>query len=270
MEDKSSTFSRDANSQSQSLGKNAPDKLKIIYENNNYLVIEKEAGITVNRSDTTIGELTLQDLIEASGKVNTEEENSDFQQRSGIVHRLDKETSGIIVIAKNSLSFNVLQKQFKERKVEKSYLALVHGELVPSSGEIIAPVGRLPWNRKRFGVLAGGREAVTKYQVLSILYLVSNGKTESLSLVRLHPKTGRTHQIRVHLKYINHPIFGDSLYSGRKTSREDRRILSRFFLHAERISFFDPETGKKVNYESDLSYELKNLLEKLKLKTDNN
>ena len=237
MEDKSSTFFRDANPQSQLLGKNALDKLKIIYENNNYLVIEKEAGITVNRSDTTIGEVTLQDLIEASGKVNTEGENSDFQQRSGIVHRLDKETSGIIVIAKNSLSFNVLQKQFKERKVEKSYLALVHGELVPSSGEIIAPVGRLPWNRKRFGVLAGGREAKTSYEVISnFQFPISN---EKLSLVRLRPKTGRTHQIRVHLKYINHPIFGDSLYSGRKTSREDRKILQRFFLHAEKISFFD-------------------------------
>lgn len=246
------------------------DKLKIIYENNDYLVIEKKAGITVNRSDTTNKEETLQDLIEASGKVNTEGEDSDFQQRSGIVHRLDKETSGIIVIAKNSTSFNALQKQFKERKVEKSYLALVHGELVPPSGEIVAPVGRLPWNRKRFGVVAGGREAKTKYQVLSILYLVSNSKKEPLSLVRLFPETGRTHQIRVHLKYINHPVFGDSLYSGRKTSREDRLMLPRFFLHAEKISFFDPKTGKKVSYESDLPYELKDLLEKLKLKTDNN
>ncbi len=251
-------------------------KLNIIYENDDYLVVEKEAGITVNNAETTGNEKTLQDLIDESGKIKKDGGGSDFNKRSGIVHRLDKETSGVIVIAKNPDSFIHLQNQFKERRVGKSYLALVHGSLVPSSGEISAPVGRLPWNRKRFGVIAGGREAVTKYQVLSILpalprgrYSVSNGKTELLSLVRLHPKTGRTHQIRVHLKYINHPIFGDSLYSGRKTSKKDRGLLPRFFLHAEKISFFDPKTGKKVSYESDLPHELKDLLEKLKLKKDN-
>ena len=272
-------------------------KLNIIYENDDYLVVEKEAGITVNNAETTGNEKTLQDLIDESGKIKKDGGGSDFNKRSGIVHRLDKETSGVIVIAKNPDSFIHLQNQFKERRVGKSYLALVHGSMFPSSGEISAPVGRLPWNRKRFGVIAGGREAVTRYKVLSVFgsrlsdhsesvvgtpvranrQLANQNRktdnrkpiTEYYSLVRLHPKTGRTHQIRVHLKYINHSIFSDPLYGGRKTSREDRKLLPRFFLHAEKISFFDPKTEKKVSYESDLPHELKALLEKLKLKKDN-
>ncbi len=239
------------------------DKLKIIYEKDDYLIIEKQAGITVNRSYTTADEVTVQDLIEKSGLIDKGDLDADFVARSGIVHRLDKETSGVLIVARNSKAFRNLQLQFKERRVEKSYLALVHGEVVPSSGEIAVPVGRLPWNRKRFGVLAGGREAKTEYQVLSILYLVSKNKREPLSLVRLFPKTGRTHQIRVHLKYINHPIFSDPLYGGRKTSREDRRFLPRIFLHAEEISFFDPKTGHRVMFESKLPEELEGFIRNL-------
>src|SRR3989344_2939969 len=230
------------------------NRLKKIFENDDYLVIDKQSGITVNRSDTTSGEMTLQDIIENEGKISfsRDEENSElyeeFKNRSGIVHRLDKETSGILIIAKNPKVFSGIQSQFKNRQVVKSYIALVHGSLFPETSEINVPVGRLPWNRKRFGVLAGGREAVTKYKVLGIKYLVSSGKSEAVSLVRLFPKTGRTHQIRVHLKYINHPIFSDPLYAGRKIARQDRKILSRIFLHAERIKFFDPETNKPVEY----------------------
>ena len=246
------------------------NKLKILFENENYLVIEKSAGIIVNRSDTTSNEITLQDLVEKENKIDLpagrqakNDTDEDFRKRSGIVHRLDKETSGLLIIAKNGFTFSVLQAQFKERKVSKSYVALVHGEIKPKTGDINVPIGRLPWNRKRFGVLAGGREAVTEYQVLSILYLVSNGKREPLSLVRLFPKTGRTHQIRVHLSYIGHPIFADPLYGGRKIARDDRKILPRVFLHAETISFIDPKTNQKVSYKSELPKELKKFLNSL-------
>lgn len=244
-------------------------KLKILYENEDFLVVDKPYGVTVNKSDTTTGEMTLQDLVEEEDKIDKSDPDEDFVNRGGIVHRLDKETSGVIIVAKNSTAFRNLQAQFKERKVQKNYVALAHGKFIPEKGKINAPVGRLPWNRKRFGVLAGGREAETEYQVLSILYLVSNGKTEPLSLVRLFPKTGRTHQIRVHLKYINHPIFGDPLYGGRKSSRADRKILSRVFLHAEEISFKDPKTGNEVHFKSELPKELSQLLDKFELNKDN-
>src|SRR4051812_25651888 len=116
--------------------------LPIIFEDENLLVINKPAGITVNRSDTTKNEDTLQDLAENSGKIEKGTGDEEFENRGGIVHRLDKETSGIMLIAKNPKAFHELQRQFKERMVEKSYVALAHGELKPTSGEISVPVGR--------------------------------------------------------------------------------------------------------------------------------
>lgn len=235
------------------------DKLDVIFENDILLVINKPSGLVVNRSETTNGD-TLQDLIDEHFDQNLDSE-PEFIDRSGIVHRLDKETSGVLIIAKNSKAFRLLQAQFKERKVKKEYVALTHGQITPIEGEINAPVGRLPWNRKRFGVLAGGREAVTGYKVEKIYKL----KDEYLSLVRLFPKTGRTHQIRVHLKYLNHAIFADELYAGRKTARNDRKMLNRVFLHAEKIIFVDPESNKEIECEAELSIELRNLLEKLEI-----
>jgi len=259
--------------------------IKIIYEDSDLLVIDKPSGITVNRSNTTREEETVQDWAEKYLKIpnpksqilnklqiqNSNNQNNlelgnldlEFARRGGIVHRLDKETSGILLIAKNPASFLNLQNQFKERRVEKVYLALVHGEVKPEIGEINIPVGRLSFNRKKFGVVAGGKEAVTKYKVLSIKYLVSGGKKEALSLLELYPKTGRTHQIRVHLKYSSHPVFSDPLYAGRKIARKDRKVLPRLFLHAFGISFLHPKTNQKVSFESDLPKELLEFLDSL-------
>lgn len=233
------------------------DELQIIFENEDLLVINKPSGVTVNRSETTNGN-TLQDQVERHYEIDSSED-PEFKDRSGIVHRLDKETSGALIIAKNSVSFANLQAQFKNREVEKEYIALAHGKIIPSDGEINVPVGRLPWNRTRFGVLAGGREAVTNYKVEREY----DYKGEVLSLVRLFPKTGRTHQIRVHLKFINHPIFSDELYAGRKLSRNDRKQLERVFLHAEKISFSNPKTNEKIEVVAPLPKELTDLLEKL-------
>lgn len=243
--------------------------IKIIYEDDNILVLDKPSGVIVNRADTTRGEFTVQDWLEKNFSIFNpqlaNDEESDFYKRAGIVHRIDKETSGVLVVAKNPESFVNLQAQFKERKIEKSYIALVHGRVESKDGEISVSIGRLPWNRKRFGVLAGGREAVTKYRVLSNKYLVSGKKREPLTLLELSPKTGRTHQIRVHLKYINHPIFGDQFYAGRKIAREDRKILQRFFLHAQKISFFHPRAGERVEFESPLPLELQKVLDSLEV-----
>jgi len=243
---------------------------KIIFQDQELLVLDKLAGMIVNRSDTTKEETTLQDWVEKHLKIASlplekidrskisyeEQAKLDFVSRAGIVHRLDKETSGIILVAKTFQAFSNLQTQFRERKVQKTYIALTHGEIDPKVGEINVAVGRLPWNRKRFGVLADGREAVTQYKVLSIKYLVSGKEKEPLTLVELYPKTGRTHQIRVHLQYIKHPIFGDPLYAGRKTGRDDRKLLPRVFLHAAKISFFHPATNELLTFESPLSQDL--------------
>lgn len=237
----------------------------VIYEDETILILNKPAGITVNRSETTKEEETIQDWSElylgikySDGKAKFGEKDwkpeDEFYKRGGIVHRLDKETSGILVIAKTPNAFVNLQKQFKDRTVKKTYSALAHGILKPSTGEISVPVGRLPWNRKRFGVLPGGRESKTLYTV-EMFYQIPKSN-EKLSYVKLYPQSGRTHQIRVHLKYINNPIFSDYLYAGRKIARSDRKLLSRVFLHAEMIHFIHPLTEKKVSFIANLPEEL--------------
>lgn len=258
--------------------------IAIIHEDEDVVVIDKPAGITVNRADTTKDEQTIQDWAEQYIGIENSEERTknhkkfgeegwdpreDFYPRGGIVHRLDKETSGILILAKNPEVFVSLQKQFHDRVVKKEYIAFAHGEITPHEGEINVPVGRLPWNRKSFGIVPGGRESKTLYKVLEIY---RNPKTnEKLSLVELYPQSGRTHQIRVHLKYINHPIFSDFLYAGRKTSRNDRRILARVFLHASKITFLHPTTHKSLTLAAPLTHELVECLDTFtKLSSENN
>lgn len=240
---------------------------KIIYEDDDVLVLDKPAGITVNKSQTTINQITVQDFLEKKLSIDSKEyldkNVSDFYKRAGIVHRLDKETSGILIVAKNQKSFENLQAQFKNRTIKKTYIALAHGNIYPEEGEIRVPVGRLPWNRKRFGVLAGGRDSITKYKVISKFKTSMLKNSEDLTFVELYPETGRTHQIRIHLKYINRPIFSDFLYAGRKTSKEDRKYLSRVFLHASKISFKQPRSGKEVKLECPLPIELQKTLDNL-------
>lgn len=226
---------------------------RIIYEDNFLFVFDKPSGWIVNKAATIKGQKTFQEFLE---------ENFDYplakrgDLRSGIIHRLDKETSGVILVAKKEDVFLKLQTQFKERMVKKVYLALVHGRLEPSFGSIEAPVARLPWNKERFGVVLGGKEAKTDYKVKDYL---KKGK-DYFSLVFLYPKTGRTHQIRVHLKFIGHPVVGDTFYAGRKVARKDREWCPRLFLHAYKISFFHPGKMKEVSFESQLPTELKKIL----------
>lgn len=231
---------------------------KILYEDKEILVISKPSGMVVNRAQSVVGE-TVEDWAE--GRVPRVARVSQVP-RAGIVHRLDKETSGVLLIAKTSEVFRELQRQFKDREVEKTYIALVHGRVAPVEGVIKAPLGRLPWNRERFGILAGGREAETAYKVVrSMGYVVKDGK-EEFSLVEFYPKTGRTHQIRVHAKSIGHPVVGDTFYAGRKTARNDRKWCPRLALHAAKITFTHPETGKRMTVEAPLPLELQNALKK--------
>lgn len=221
---------------------------KIIYEDATLLALDKPAGWIVNEAATTKKQPVLQSWLS----------KRDFplaksrEERSGIVHRLDKETSGVILVAKTKSAFESLQKQFKERKVKKTYLALLHGALNEKVGDIEVPVGRLPWRRDRFGVLAGGRSSKSSFEVLAEYQ--KDG--ERFSLVEVTPQTGRTHQVRIHFKYLGHPVVSDEFYAGRKTSRGDRKWCPRLFLHASAIEFFHPERGQKVKFSSGLPDDL--------------
>jgi 23S rRNA pseudouridine1911/1915/1917 synthase len=243
--------------------------ISVLYEDQDLMVVDKPSGITVNRSDTTSSEETIQDWAENriqqsdspvlgleekdDEEIEEGEYGNDFYKRGGIVHRLDKETSGILLVAKTPDAFLALQRQFKERTVEKTYWALVHDKILPLTGEIHVPIGRLSWNRKKFGVVAGGRDAVTYYKVLQFY---TSRDRKDYSFVELYPKTGRTHQIRVHLAYLRRPIVSDMLYGGRKVARDDRKLLGRVFLHAVRISFHHPSSGEAMRFESVLPREL--------------
>jgi 23S rRNA pseudouridine1911/1915/1917 synthase len=216
--------------------------LHIIYEDSDLLVVDKPAGLAVHPAPghpahTLVNAILgyLPGLAEDAGSL-----------RPGIVHRLDKDTSGLIVVAKNRLAQANLSEQFKSRRVSKSYLVLVKGKLTPEKGTIEADIGRDPHNRQRMAVVAEGREARTEYRVVRYI-----GK---YSLLEIKPETGRTHQIRVHLAAIGFPVVGDVTY-GFKSPH-----LSRQFLHASRLGFHLPSTGEYVEFESPLPPDLEQAL----------
>ncbi len=243
-------------------------KIRILYQDGDLTVIDKPAGVTVNRADT-VGEGTVQDWAEKkilndkyrilNEKINSVKKDNSvfsiqysvFHSRSGIVHRLDKETSGCLIIAKTPAAFAELQRQFKDREVKKEYLALVHGKVEPSSGAIRVPLSRSRLDRQKFTVSSGGRMAETSYEVISYYSLLLT----PYSLLRLFPKTGRTHQIRVHLKYFGHPIVADAKYGGKRAAA-DRPWCPRMFLHAAKITFIHPLSGKSLSIEAPLPADL--------------
>ena len=234
--------------------------VSILFEDAAFLAINKPVGVVVNRAESVKGE-TIQDWMEGHYPIFqhvTDEsvEQAAFVDRSGVVHRIDKETTGILLIAKTLESFIELQRQFKERVIQKTYLAIIHGELSPKEGEVRAPVGRLPWNRERFGIVPGGKESVTKYSAIKTI----EKDGEKLTLVSVHPETGRTHQIRVHMKYINHPLLGDYLYAGRKTSRDDREWATRVMLHAWKIVLKHPMTGETLAIEAPIPDDMNRII----------
>ena len=239
------------------------------------MVIDKPAGLIVNRSDTTARVATVQDwaeikvqssIAQLAGKVQRDIDK-EFVDRGGVVHRLDKDTSGILIIAKTPESFLNLKNQFKDRETMKTYLALVHGKVEPAFGVITAPIARSPFNRMHFGVFPGGREAQTSHKTLENIdaSIKNQGhEKETLTLLKVSPHTGRTHQIRVHLKYINHPIVCDPLYCGRKTYNEDLKYFPRLFLHATSLEIKHPQNGASLKFESPLPQELGESLDEIR------
>ncbi|MGD9129019.1 MAG: RluA family pseudouridine synthase [Candidatus Woesebacteria bacterium] len=303
-------------------------QIKIIYEDQDILLINKPPDLVVNRAQTvaaeTVQDWTVQKLLvdfSKKGKKLTVDQVLDqifanrtawqalippdfdlsygspeeiFTQRMGIVHRLDKDTSGILLLAKNPGSLVNLLSQFKKRKVSKTYFCLSHGRFKLETGLIRAPLGRARKDKKKFAVNAEGREAVTDYKVDKyfssdkLKELVSNLKTQvqgkskttislsldkikffkknikvyeqGFSLLHCSPKTGRTHQIRVHLKHLQHPLVGDKTYTGKKRSKLDRLWCPRHFLHAEQLSFTHPRTKQAKTFKAELWPDLKKVL----------
>ena len=215
--------------------------LRIVYEDDDLLVIDKPAGLAVHPSaGHSSGTLVNAVLAHCPGLSGIGGEG-----RPGIVHRLDKDTSGLIIVAKNDRAHLSLARQLKERQVEKTYVALVEGRLRPPEGVIEAPVGRSPRDRKKMAVVAHGRESRTRYRVLR--------EVDGRSLLEVRPETGRTHQIRVHLASIGHPVAGDPLYGGRGARPTS---LQRQFLHAQRLAFTHPRTGERLELEAPLADDL--------------
>jgi 23S rRNA pseudouridine1911/1915/1917 synthase len=219
-----------------------PIPLVMIYEDEDILVIDKPAGLTVHPapghpSHTLVNAV----LAHCPGLVV-----SNDLIRPGIVHRLDKDTSGLIVIAKNDFAREYLAAQFKNRTVTKGYLVLVKGRLSPEQGIIEAPIGRDPHSRRRMAIVEAGKEASTRYQVRKYL--------DSYTLVEVTPMTGRTHQIRVHLSAIGYPVVGDPIY-GTKLAH-----LNRQFIHAYRLGFRLPSTKQYREFTSPLPMDLEQAL----------
>ncbi len=224
----------------------------ILFEDDSLLVISKPPGIVVHpgagNSDGTLVNGLVYYCRDIAGVGD--------QIRPGIVHRLDKDTSGIMVVAKTSRSHRLLVDAFKERAIHKEYLALVHGLFEKKSGRVVAPIGRHPVNRQKMAVCNGGkgRHAASSWQVLEEY-------SESCSLVKVQIETGRTHQIRVHLSSLGHPVAGDMLYGRARNTR----LYPRQMLHAHRLDFVHPVSGDELNFSAPIWPDMNEIIEQLRL-----
>lgn len=235
-------------------------KIKILYEDKDVLVIDKPSGIAVhpdgrNRAKT-ITDWVLKNYPKLKGVGEPIKSNDQEIDRPGIVHRLDRETSGVLVIVKNSKAFEYFKKQFMDRKIKKVYHAVISGWPKNDKGVINKPIGRSPSDfRKRLagrGARGELREAVTEYKVLKRF----SDKKNKFSYIEVYPKTGRTHQIRVHMKFLSLPVAGDTLYAPNNPVPSSTK---RMMLHAKSIEFKNPK-GKIIKIESELPKEFKSLI----------
>jgi 23S rRNA pseudouridine1911/1915/1917 synthase len=234
-----------------------PIAINVVFEDSDIVVVDKPAGLVVHpgagNPSGTLANALVHHFNQLSGMAGT--------IRPGIVHRLDKETSGLLVVAKNDLAHERISDQFSNREVHKSYVALVYGRLSVARGEVQARIGRSSHNRTRMAVLRGsaGRPAYTIFEVAH--------RYQELTLLNVQIKTGRTHQIRVHLGHIGHPVVGDTAYgSGREKLVRDLAIrreiqgMGRHFLHSAELAFKHPRTGEVLHFTSELPQELVSLL----------
>ena len=219
--------------------------LDVVYDDDDLLVVDKPAGMPVHpgvgHPDSTLVNAVL-GLDPAIGEVGG-------TMRPGLVHRLDMDTSGLIVIAKTDRAHSSITGQLRDRTVNKGYRALVVGALSPAEAVIDAPIGRDPHDRKKMAIVEGGRPSTTRYKTIA--------NYRGFTYADVRPRTGRTHQIRVHFASIGHPVVGDALYG-----REDTRV-GRQFLHAAYLEFDHPASGERVHFHSPLPTELQSLIDAL-------
>lgn len=232
--------------------------LDIVFEDDELIVINKPAGLVVHPAAGVYSGTLANALVYHFQQLSTHAGRA----RPGIVHRLDKDTSGLLVVAKTESGHENLADQFRAREVFKSYVALVYGVVKQQSGRVEQPIARDPRNRTRMAIVPGGRGALSLYKIRR-----SYG---SFTLLDVELKTGRTHQIRVHLSWLKHPVVGDELYGGgRENNLQDVRLraqirkLNRQFLHAEQLGFRHPQTGAQMQFTAPLPPELTQLLEEL-------
>lgn len=209
--------------------------IEIVYEDDDVAVVYKPEGMVVHPANGN-NEGTLVNGLLYEMDIN---DTINDVKRPGIVHRIDKDTSGLLMIAKNDLALKSLSAQLKEHSCNRLYVALVYGEIAENKGRIDAPIGRDPLDRKKMAVVAGGKEAVTNFRVLE--------RFKGFTLIECKLETGRTHQIRVHMKYIGHPLVGDKVYGSKRVIGETGQ-----FLHAKTIGFVHPRTGEYMEFSHEL------------------
>ena len=219
--------------------------LDIVYEDDDVIVVNKPQGMVVHPAPGHPDHTLVNALLYHSPLSTI---NGTF--RPGIVHRIDKDTSGLLMVAKNDLAHQSLAEQLRNKTNKREYLALVYGQIKEDEGTIDAPLGRNPQDRKKQAVVKGGRHAVTHFKVIK--------RYDNFTLIKCILETGRTHQIRVHMKYIGHPLVGDPLYGPRKVIGKDGQ-----FLHAALLGFKHPRTGKELVFEAPLPENFQKMLDKL-------
>jgi 23S rRNA pseudouridine1911/1915/1917 synthase len=237
-----------------------PIEIDFLYEDRDLIVINKQSGLVVHPAPGHYSGTLVNGLLYHRPGIC----NIGSELRPGIVHRLDKDTSGVLVVAKNSSAHAHLAAQFKSRRVQKTYLALVYGVMSAETGVISLPIGRHPVDRKRMSTISRkGREAESYWKVRE--------RFDGVTLVELNLKTGRTHQIRVHCAAINHPIIGDSKYGGRRVQRNLSTDISaiiqnihRQMLHAWRLGFFHPTSNEFVSFDAPVPTDMENQIKRLK------
>ena len=242
--------------------------LDIIYEDNHLIVVNKPSGMVTHPAYKNDSSTLVNALLYHISKNNGGLSGLNGPERAGVVHRLDKNTSGILVIAKDEDTHRKLSRLFSVHNIEREYWAVVWGRFTKPKGIIEKSLGRSQKDRKKVIVRSDGKHAVTEYEVIK--------QFEFLSLIKLTLHTGRTHQIRVHMHSIGHPVFGDPDYEGRKPHavkltnklkeqiKELLELIDRQALHAKVLGFIHPQTGEKMRFESELPTDMKSLLDQLK------